>query len=78
MMGIRTGCTYNSGCMGLKSVPITLADGNSDAGSVVRRLHSQVDELDELAKIDSPNSCPSSNVKDIVNSTGKIFKRSIV
>jgi hypothetical protein len=29
------GRTYNCGCMGLRSVPITFAEGNSEAGTLL-------------------------------------------
>lgn len=38
--GKEIGYTYNSGWIGLRSVPITLAEGNSQAESAVRISHS--------------------------------------
>lgn len=41
MVGV--GGTYNCGWMGLRSVPITFADGNSEARMVVRTSDGQKD-----------------------------------
>jgi hypothetical protein len=64
--------------MGLRSVPITFAQGNWIALWQSEASAYNPMAMIELTKFNGPNPSPGCDVKNIMNTSRKIFDRSIV
>lgn len=74
-LAMGTGAAYNSGCIGLRSVPITFVSGNWFAVVGFRNCLNITEMRKEVkrTKFNSPHPSPSADIKHVMQATLKIF-----